>query len=221
MTATRPDKPICLPPAPANGGALDTAPPKVGDWAWQPKIDDRRVVIHAPSRTVWNQYGQLSVAHRDEDKFDAALDSLAALSEFFTGWFDAGLMEYRNDMMRGSIVILDLIDDHLPFSDRRSLLAAMFPTLPWATELVGTDYAKDNVFLIPQFGDLVPLSGSQGAHAEATGRELYTALQAQNGRLGRKFYEGVVAKRIDSLYPTHAQRPKTQVAAWIKHRFDQ
>jgi hypothetical protein len=38
-------------------------------------------------------------------------------------------MEYRNDMMRGSIVILDLIDDHLPFSARRSLLAiAMFPT---------------------------------------------------------------------------------------------
>jgi hypothetical protein len=204
----RPDKPICLPPAPANGGALDTAPPKVGDWAWQPKIDDRRVVIHAPSRTVWNQYGQLSVAHRDEDKFDTALESLAMLSEFFTGWFDAGLMEYRNDMMRGSIVILDLIDDHLPFSARRSLLQSLFPVLPAATEIVGTPEANDNVFLIPQFEDITPIM-------------LYRALQLQNVKLGRKFYEGVVAKRIDSLYPTHAQRPKTQVAAWIKHRFDQ
>jgi hypothetical protein len=120
MIATRPDKPICLPPAPLNGGPLDeSTPPKVGRWAWHPKIDDRRVVIHAPSRTIWNQYGQLSVA-QDSEKFEPALDRLEQLS-FAAEWLDAGLMEYRHDMMRGTIVIFDLITDG-PFEERRAML---------------------------------------------------------------------------------------------------
>jgi GNAT superfamily N-acetyltransferase len=206
MIATHPPKLICLPPAPMNGGPLDTAPVKVGEWGWGPKVDDRRVVVHAPSRTVWNQYGQLSVAMRDLDKFETALNWLQANSPF--DWLDAGLMEYRHDMMRGSIVVFDLIDGTTPFDRRQWALSNVFDELPWATHITGN--AGDNrVFVVPQF------------IGEAQGRALYKALREQNDKLGRKFYEGVVAKRLDSLYPTHNSKPKTETAAWMKHRFDQ
>jgi hypothetical protein len=189
MIATRPDKPICLPPAPLNGGPLDeSTPPKVGRWVWHPKVDDRRVVIHTPTRTIWNQYGQLSVA-QDSEKFELALDRLERVA-FAAEWLDAGLMEYRHDMMRGTIVVFDLIADGT-FEERRLTLELIFGDT-----------------LIPQYG-------------HELGKTLYAACAEQNAKLGRKFYEGVVAKRLGSHYPQRCQRAKTANADWIKHRFDQ
>jgi hypothetical protein len=218
MIASRPATPICLPPAPLNGGPLDTAPAKVGAWRWQPKPDDRRVIIHTESRTIWNQYGQLSVA-QDSMKFEHALDQLEKVA-FAAPWLDCGLMEYRHDMMRGTIIVFDVVNDD-PFEERRTLLDLMFEPMPWATEVVGSPLANDRVYLIPQFGDLVELDVEQDRHAEDAGRNLYAALQRQNDQLGRKFYEGVVVKRIGSFYPQRCQRPKQPTADWIKHRFDQ
>jgi hypothetical protein len=207
MIATRPDKPICLPPAPLNGGPLDeSTPPKVGQWIWQPKVDDRRVVIHTPSRTIWNQYGQLSVA-QDSEKFEKALDKLALMS-FAAEWLDAGLMEYRHDMMRGTIVVFDLIGDGTHEERRLTLELLLGNGLWWATECVGQPLANDQVWLIPQFG-------------HELGKTLYAACAEQNAKLGRKFYEGVVAKRLGSHYPQRCQHAKTKCADWIKHRFDQ
>jgi hypothetical protein len=116
MIATRPDKPICLPPAPLNGGPLDeSTPPKVGRWAWHPRLTTAALSFTRQARTIWNQYGQLSVA-QDSEKFEPALDRLEQVA-FAAEWLDAGLMEYRHDMMRGTIVIFDLIADG-PFEER-------------------------------------------------------------------------------------------------------
>jgi hypothetical protein len=212
ITIPRPNL-ICYPPAPLNGGSLESAPAKVGTWIWQPKPDDRRVVIHTPSRTIWNQYGQLSVAN-DSEKFEVALDRLENVS-FFAEWLDAGLMEYRNDMMRGCIIVFDLIERGLTSDERRERLAVTFDPLPWATELVGTAEARNQVYLIPQWCPDRYVGGF-GVHP----MELYDRLKNENAQLDRKFYEGLVAKRADSLYP-FGNRPKQQTADWIKHRFDQ
>ncbi len=203
-----PTNPICLPPAPLNGGKLETAPAKVGQWAWQPKIDDWRAVIHAPTRTVWNQYGKpMSIA----DKFPVALNHLRAIQseEAQFEWLDVGMMQNRHDMMRGSIVILDLIKSGEEFCLRRKRLEVMFQLIPMATVLVGRgDLSIDRVYLIPQ------------VIGESDGRLLYHNLQLLNTAVGRKFYEGVVCKKLDSVYP-FSQQPKTQTPNWIKHRFDQ
>lgn len=213
MIAQRPSL-ICYPPAPMNGGPLnESTPAKVGTWVWQPKPDDRRVVIHTPTRTIWNQYGQLSVAH-DSGKFEAALDRLRTVS-FFAEWLDAGLMEYRNDMMRGCIIVFDLIERDLTFDERRERLAVTFEPLPWATELVGTAEGRNHVYLIPQWCPDRYVGGN-GVHP----LDLYDRLKNENARLDRKFYEGLVAKRADSLYQ-FGNRAKQPTADWIKHRFDQ
>jgi hypothetical protein len=68
----------------------------------------------------------------------------------------------------------------------------------------------DRVFLINQWtnGDTeVPL------------RLEYT-LKHQNAKIGRKFYEGLVAKQRHTPYPMGA-RPKVKTSYWVKHRFDQ
>lgn len=214
---------ICYPPAPLNGGKLDTAPPKVGEWVWQPKVDDWRAVIHTPSRTVWNQYGQLS-SFTDTDKFTAALEWLAFLQSQYaaTEWLDVGMMENRHDMMRGTIIVLDLIvpdfSSGMAFWNRRSVLETIFPVLPLdVSDLlkVKGGQVRDSVYLVhqsptiifPQPHPFTPLA-------------LQDLLKRENAKLGRKFYEGLVAKRADSTYPMRSA-PKQQTCDWIKHRFDQ
>jgi len=90
-------------------------------------VDDWRAVIHTPSMSVWNQYGeQSSIA----EKFQPALRQMtqvAAAAE----WLDVGLMENRHDMMRGCIIVFDLIEAGLEQWARYARLKAMFPQLPF------------------------------------------------------------------------------------------
>jgi hypothetical protein len=139
-----------------------------------------------------------------------------AVVSFAAEWLDVGLMENRHNMMRGCIVVLDLIGSpsskqSWPFHERRAHLEAMFGVLPAATRIVGTPEAKDSVLLIPSFSGPDHLDGLR----------LYRGCIAQNEAIGQKFYEGVVAKRADSLYPIQLNRPKAKCPDWIKHRFDQ
>jgi hypothetical protein len=210
-----PTKPICLPPAPLNGGALDTAPPKVGEWIWQPKIDDWRGIVHTPTLTVWNQYGQLSsVAERGQIGLALAHlcgPSAPKSSPIWPEWLDIGIMQNRNDMMRGCIVVFDLVQA-TDYYCRREQLEALFPVLPPAptllqdgVSLMQSGIVRDKVFLI-----------SEHTH----GNKLYNDLREYNRIVGRKFYEGVVAKRVKAAYPFF-QTPKSPWPDFIKHRFDQ
>jgi hypothetical protein len=210
MTSTLPSKPICLPPAPINGGPLETAPPKVGEWIWQPKVDDRRVIIHAPTGTIWNQYGEPSVAMRDIHKFEPAIAQLKLIAHR-AEWLDAGLMEYRHSMMRGCVIVFDLMTRRsLDYQQRRDLLASALRILPddMADAIVQHGGCiRDTVYLINHWCTDAPM-------------ELQKWLKEQNRILGRKFYEGLVAKRMKADYPMF-ERPKTSTPNWIKHRFDQ
>lgn len=211
-----PTKMICYPPAAANGGPLETAPPKVGEWVWQPKVDDWRAVIHVPTGTVWNQYGKPSSI---TDKFKPALESLRALSNDAFTWLDAGLMENRHELMRGCIIVFDLIDNVIPFWGRRLWLEKAYPVLPEDMSLVLAGFyddgkpgpMRDQVRLISQRENLNDY--------DATWR-YYSWLQDENKRIGHKFYEGLVAKRADSQY-LFGRKPKQVTPDWIKHRLDQ
>jgi hypothetical protein len=183
---------------------------------WQPKVDDWRAVVHAPSGTVWNQYGRLS-SFTDTDKFASALAHLyqayvnRVRSRFpVAEWLDVGMMENRNDMMRGCIIVFDLIEAGMEFWQRRERLRSMFQVLPYVPGLLTENggQVRDQVYLIPQWhGPRDPLA-------------LYRLLQSENDEITHKFYEGIVAKRVHSFY-TFGRRPKQLTPDWIKHRFDQ
>lgn len=213
MIATAPTRAICYPPAPTNGGPLEFAPEKIGEWVWQPKVDDWRAVIHTPSLTVWNQYGQPSSI---TSKFTVALESnfMTAAAMYGLEWLDVGMMENRHDLMRGSIIVLDLIDPDFNQSARYGLLKRFFPVLPMdmAGLLKETGrQIRDSVYLINQWENVE-------CRLDALKREAW--LRTQNECIGHKFYEGLVAKRADSFY-TFGRKPKQKVGDWIKHRFDQ
>lgn len=203
---TSPDL-IGYPLAPLNGGKLDPyTPGLIGEWILQPKVDNWRGVVHAPTQTVWNQYGQLSSC---ADKFGHALDTLHALP---FEWLDVGLMESRHDLMRGCIIVFDVMAPNLTFTQRRAGLRALLPAalpedMAELLKLTGGQL-RDAVFLINQWDNGIER------------RKLSDFLQVQNKIIGHKLYEGIIAKRANSLYPIQ-QTPKEKFEGWIKHRFDQ
>jgi hypothetical protein len=206
MTLLDTPKLVGYPPAPSNGGALQGAPPKVGAWSWEPKFDDRRVVIHTPTGTIWNQYGELSIGHREREKF---ADALARLRKCDFEWIDGGLMEYRHDMMRGSVIVFDNMDIERPYYYRRAALQVEFEQFPLDNlpERLAVGTIVAGVYLTPRSNSRDPL-------------ELEGWLKAINAKIGRKFFEGQVAKREDSRYPL-GFKPKAVTPLWVKHRFDQ
>lgn len=204
--------PICLPPAPVNGGRLEHAPDKVGVCVWQPKPDDWRAVLHVPSGRLWNQYGKQSSIRT---KFDKAILFIQERTRI--DWLDVGLMNNRHDLMRGCIIIFDAIPDfdkEMGLLRRYGLLKHTFPTLPMdVADLLGRTggQVRDSVYLINQWENV-------SCHQDAMQRQAW--LQIQNEAIGHKFFEGLVAKRALSPYPFN-QRSKVETGDWIKHRFDQ
>lgn len=218
MIAQAPASLICFPPAALNGGPLESAPPKVGEWVWQPKVDDWRAVIHTPTGTVWNQYGKLSSI---TDKFHVALDHLREAydnrvrADFAPAeWLDVGMMENRHDLMRGCIIVFDLIEAGVEQWRRYARLKAMFPRLPLdVADLLAVTggQVRDSVYLINQWDNV-------DDSRDALGRQGW--LKVQNECIGHKFFEGLVAKRRESIY-TFGRKPKQVTPDWVKHRFDQ
>jgi hypothetical protein len=70
LTAVRPPT---YPARPTNGGRLELAPPKPGQWCYEPKYNGWRTLVHAPTGSMFNRYAQpLSIAA----EFGSALKSL-------------------------------------------------------------------------------------------------------------------------------------------------
>lgn len=221
---------IGYPPAPSNGGPLLFAPPKIGEWAWQPKIDDWRGVAHAPTKRVWTQYGDVSNIEQQGKIAEALIELEARCKQHvviegeqeiakeilltFPEWFDIGIMENRHDMMRGSIIVFDAMDTTLTHRDRRLLLETMFPILPIAHRLLASGYVQGGVYLINEWR---PCEVNPAHRLPMMLQEL---LQRENAKIARKFYEGLVAKREDVPYMV-GLRPKQKTSMWVKHRFDQ
>jgi len=199
---------IGYPPAPSNGGALSGAPPKLGEWVWQPKVDDWRGVLHLPTLRVWNQYGEESAIY-GRGQLNAVLFKFAALNlPRGWEWFDIGIMRNRHDMMHGSIIVFDVMDSSMIHCDRRIALEDNFEELP----LMPPFAQQDALYVVAEWRHL-DLLGKTPLMLEAS-------LKETNARIGQKFYEGLVAKRADAIYPI-AFRAKTKTPIWVKHRFDQ
>lgn len=192
--------PLTYPARPVNGGPLEHAHPKAGEWRVEPKFNGWRALVHVPTGTMFNRHGKrLSI----EQEFHTALDSLGELSAQVCSitWLDVECLERRHNVGRGSLIILDLPDEATkPYSMRRELLADLFDVAPDPAEL-----QPNQVYLSPSYP-------SENAPA------LWTLLKTVNARVP-DFYEGLVAKRADSTYPVQLHSTEYEFHAWMKHRW--
>ena len=195
-------KPITYPARPINGGPLEKSYPKRGLWAYEPKYNEWRTLIHVPTGTMWNRHlAPLTIA----DKFSEAMKRLRA-----TGlvWIDAGAMERRHNLGRGTIIVFDYIpeDQSLPYVARRRILCSLldihrwFAPIPDETAVLTGTHSYDE-------GDVATVS------------DLWKGLKQFNQKTGVEFYEGLVAKRLNSPYPVQLRSPTTETHTWVKHRF--
>lgn len=206
--------PITYPARPVNGGQLDLAPPKVGKWAWEPKVNGWRALVHGPSRTAWNRKGEpLSIA---KDLMPAINELQHLSNETYISWWDCEALARRHEIGKGGLVVLDWVpvnnDIPVPWRNRKDFIMrhVQIPvtTLTLWEELCEKGQPlRQRLFHLPDFTE------------EDARERVWQGLQEANQRFDAPFYEGVVAKRVDSLYPVQLNDPEQHCLAWMKHRW--
>ena len=193
------------PARPLNGGPLDKARPKRGTWATEPKGNGWRALVHVPSGAMFNRQGRLlSIA----PEFESALEILRATldAEAFK-WVDCECFDRRHAIGRGTLIVLDVIPEPIAYRDqtapdyteRRSWLTPL--PVPRSLIEIGTR----TVYLTPS-----TLENPQ---------TMWDVARAANRYFGAIVYEGIVMKRVDSLYPIQLRNPEECTPAWVKHRW--
>ena len=213
------------PMRPMNGGPLPIARPKRGTWAYEPKFNGWRTIIHAPSGAMFNRKGdRLSIEH----EFAPALANLkkrwCVLPDMLGGiveWLDCEALERRHKLGQGSLVLFDYIPrsyDKTSWEDRQQrLYDTFFNDQPegFATYPFEQFPPQENAILNPSYhysyGDNDPDMSPDAA---------WLRLQAINKAYGCQFFEGLVAKRTDSPYTTQRRSPDIETPHWIKHRWE-
>lgn len=116
---------IGYPMRPTTGGPLseDSLKSLPGRWAFQPKVNGWRGVIHVPTLTVFNRHGELlSIT----EEFSESLDSLWETAAPDMEWLDCEMLSRRHAVDRGKIIVLDWIVDRLPYWQRHDVLENTF-----------------------------------------------------------------------------------------------
>ena len=199
---------LTFPARPVQGGRLDLAPPKRGLWYAEPKLNGWRALIHTPSGTMWNRHGALlSIA----DCFRPALAALAKLASRGLVWADCEALERRHNLGRGTLVVLDVIPESgtPSYEQRRALLESLLPCDP----IFDGDASR------PVPCGAVVLTPARRVDSHADALAFYQRLRAANRVLGCDFFEGVVMKRADSIYPVQRRSATEEFRGWVKHRF--
>jgi ATP-dependent DNA ligase len=189
------------PMRPTAGGSKPRSLP--GQWTYEPKYNGWRALVHIPTRAVFNRHGaRLSI----EDQFGPALEELCATlgHAHRFHWVDCEGLDRRHNVGRGTLVVFDAIP--LPggaaatYLERREWLRLALPTLP-----IHDPPYPHRLYCPPALP--APLAQWQ-------------QLQDLNQAWGVEFYEGVVAKRNDSLYNLQLISPEQHTSQWVKFRWD-
>ena len=196
-------KPPTYPARPISGGPLVAGTILVGTWYYEPKYNGWRTLVHVPSGTMWNrQNTSLTI----QSEFAGVL---VKLKETPFEWLDCEALERRHNLRRGTLIVLDapipFPSDNRPwtYERRRQHLEQHFPML-------NTDVKpqEHEIYIPPS----LPL-------ANAWAVNWYEQLKEINRQWGAEFYEGVVAKRADSLYPLQTRSAKEEFRSWVKFRW--
>lgn len=201
---------------PINGGDLmknPIIPP--GKWAFTPKLNGWRTLVHIPTGTMFNRHGDpLSIA----GEFDKALGCIKATldCEAFK-WADCEALDRRHGIGRGCLVLLDVVPEPcgaaVSWLERRRwiespIVEALELEPPWTTLTYCPPWCNAEGF---PYLSLVPtLTGNRAA---------WESLKQVNTRLGCEFYEGMVAWNTAAPYPIQLRSDSAESAALIKYRW--
>jgi hypothetical protein len=196
-----------------NGGPLHRARPKRGTWAYEPKVNGWRALVHAPTSRMWNRRGKrLSIEH----EFTAVLEAIrnADLPPEME-WLDCEALERRHDLGRGSLVILDYLAPSKTTYDERklSLADAIHPCGE-----IRKGFERWQFDRVPPPSDSAILFQSPFTASDID--YYWQALQDLNKLWNAEVFEGFVAKRADSPYTRQLRSPNLESPYWIKHRWE-
>jgi hypothetical protein len=136
---------------------------------------------------------------------------LRDLSEEGFLWADCEALERRHDVARGTLIVLDAISADPRFTpsyqERRAFLESL--RIPQERFSSGIHEGESRPLL---------LTTSLPACAHNALLAFYWRLKDANILLKTPFFEGVVMKKADSLYPVQLRSPSEEFRGWIKHR---
>jgi hypothetical protein len=199
---------ITYPARPIQGGRLELAPPKRGLWYAEPKLNGWRTLIHTPTGTMWNRHGALLTI---ADCFRPALGAPAQLANRGFVWANCEALERRHNLGRGTLVVLDVVPQSgtPSYERRRAMIESLMPT--------DAVFSGDTSRAVP-YGTVV-LTPTIRADSRADALAFYQRLREANRAFRCDFFEGVVMKRADSIYPVQLRSTTEEFRGWIKHRF--
>ena len=196
-------KPITYPARPINGGPFDKARPKAGGpWYYEPKYNGWRTLVHIATGTMFNRLGEVLTITKE---FDEALGLLRTTldAEAFK-WADCEGLQRRHDIGKGTLIVLDVVPEptwaSATYLERRAWLKILWQCFPSNKPEDGT------IYRVAQIGP-------------DYAAEYWRRLQEINQVWACDFFEGLVAKRADSIYPIQLRSPDEAFAGWIKHRW--
>lgn len=188
-----------FPARPMSGGRFNPDM-LIGHWLWQPKYNGWRAFIDLETNQVFNRHGNLMSIG---DCFKRAIDSIRGhCLSLGIRFLDAEALERRFDNCRGSLILLDLPGTPEPFETRMEVLSFLAPVHDI------NQLPEPNVVL------------STPTFDEQSARQSWAWMQQLNNVWGAPIYEGLVAKKVGSEYPT-TWKPSDTFNDWVKFRFDQ
>ena len=202
--ACAPISPPYYPARPVNGGPWPQALAVSGTWWYEPKYNGWRALVHIPTRSMFNrQLNPLSITH----EFAAALDALSSLVAGHpeAEWLDCEALDRRHQLGKGTLIVLDCPGLLLDYHARRAWLRALLPEHNW--------------WRPPGAGKVYLTPASENASASRNTDTWWADLQTANRDWGVEFYEGLVGKRCDSIYPRQRRSANLEFTYWKKHRW--
>jgi hypothetical protein len=198
---------VTFPARPLNGGRFGLVA-KRPTYLWSPKFNGWRTIIHTPTGMMFNRHGEeLTIS----DEFTEALENLTRSS---LEWLDCEALERRHDIGRGSLIVLDAIVPKLEAGKRYQLLLTQAQSLQWS--ILGIEHR-------PEANQICLCKQVAMSDASHSGKLILTDwwawMQRVNKEWDAEFYEGFVAKRLDSVYPIQLRSPDAECSSWIKHRW--
>lgn len=229
-TLTQTISPPTYPAYPVNGGPLDRAPEKHGEWYYEPKYNGWRVLVHAPTGQMFNHQLQRSTI---EHEFTAAIEKLRSLKLNVSEWFDCEALARRHNIGRGTLILLDFIPTTMgvgvveerrwtaagTYLARRALLelSARFADVPTHTEL-NKPIEPHSLYLVPSYkaagalarvGDVAP-EESGGSRYENM-RGLWDLLKECKRGTGLRILRGPRGQARELHLPRATARPEGKV----------
>lgn len=223
MTITRNDKTrvkeaeeafITYPARPTTGCPVGSAvwrqtgvpTTETSDRIYSAKYNGWRVLLHVPTGVCFNRkLKPLSIADEFEDAITLIQGRIKAVENVLTGyeWLDCEGLERRHGIGRGTLIALDVpsMGDSTA-EDRYCALTILFDRL--------------SVHEKPDNNSVYVPSHFPPEAVETINSDLYEINKEWNA----EYYEGVVAVKAESKYPTQLVSAEKKTPDWIKHRWD-